>query len=180
MFCYHFFLLISKCISGLYELSSYNFIVHFMVMDSWPVVSRISRVYPEFYAQQHIFQLGVFMLILTFIFFYTIIIYSSVNEHIYTIWIGTDFLSWFQELDFLNEAKNSEKCVQNFRRLSPHIAGSIYVPKVYWTLSSSRILTMEFMDAKEVTDVKGIKELGIRPVDVSNLVSTTVQFLEKK
>ncbi|KAG8062190.1 hypothetical protein GUJ93_ZPchr0003g17106, partial [Zizania palustris] len=76
-----------------------------------------------------------------------------------------------KELDFLNEAKNSEKCLLNFRRLSPHIADSIYAPKVYWNLSSSRILTMEFMDAKEITDVNGIKELGIRPVDVSNLVS---------
>nr|CAB3498961.1 unnamed protein product [Digitaria exilis] len=59
----------------------------------------------------------------------------------------------------------------NLRRLSPHIASSIYVPKVYWNLSTSRILTMEFMDAKEVTDVRGIKEIGIHPVDVSNLVS---------
>ncbi|XP_039831496.1 putative ABC1 protein At2g40090 isoform X2 [Panicum virgatum] len=56
-----------------------------------------------------------------------------------------------KELDFLNEAKNSEKCLDNFRRLSPHIAGSIYAPKVYWNLSTSRILTMEFMDAKEVS-----------------------------
>lgn len=76
-----------------------------------------------------------------------------------------------KELDFLNEAKNSEKCLDNFRRLSPHIAGSIYAPKVYWNLSTSRILTMEFMDAKEVTDVHGIKEIGIHPSDVSNLVS---------
>nr|CAB3493594.1 unnamed protein product [Digitaria exilis] len=59
----------------------------------------------------------------------------------------------------------------NLRRLSPHIASSIYAPKVYWNLSTSRILTMEFMDAKEVTDVRGIKEIGIHPVDVSNLVS---------
>ncbi|RCV41354.1 hypothetical protein SETIT_9G129000v2 [Setaria italica] len=76
-----------------------------------------------------------------------------------------------KELDFLNEAKNSEKCLDNFRRLSPHIASSIYAPKVYWNLSTSRILTMEFMDAKEVTDVHGIKEIGIHPSDVSNLVS---------
>ncbi|GJN23649.1 hypothetical protein PR202_gb11314 [Eleusine coracana subsp. coracana] len=76
-----------------------------------------------------------------------------------------------KELDFLNEAKNSEKCLVNFRRLSPHIAGSIYAPKVYWTLSTSRILTMEFMDAKEITDVRGIKETGMHPADVSNLVS---------
>jgi aarF domain-containing kinase len=30
---------------------------------------------------------------------------------------------------------------------------------------------MEFMDAKEVTDVHGIKSIGIHPADVSNLVS---------
>ncbi|EMS67717.1 hypothetical protein TRIUR3_33699 [Triticum urartu] len=76
-----------------------------------------------------------------------------------------------QELDFLCEAQNSERCLVNFRKLSPHIANSIYTPKVYWNLSTSRILTMEYIDAKEVTDVKGIKDLGIRPVDVSNLVN---------
>lgn len=76
-----------------------------------------------------------------------------------------------KELDFLNEAKNSERCLNNFRKLSPQIAGSIYAPKVYWNLSTSRILTMEFMDAKEVTDVSGIKSIGVHPVDVSNLVS---------
>ncbi|XP_044979810.1 putative ABC1 protein At2g40090 [Hordeum vulgare subsp. vulgare] len=76
-----------------------------------------------------------------------------------------------KELDFLCEAQNSERCLVNFRKLSPHIANSIYTPKVYWNLSTSRILTMEYIDAKEVTDVKGIKDLGMRPVDVSNLVN---------
>jgi aarF domain-containing kinase len=71
----------------------------------------------------------------------------------------------------LNESRNSEKCLENFRRFSPHIAASIYAPKVYWNLSTSRILTMEFMDAKEITDVRGIKETGMHPADVSNLVS---------
>jgi aarF domain-containing kinase len=39
---------------------------------------------------------------------------------------------------------------------------------------------MEYMDAKEVTDVKGIKDLGIRPVDVSNLVSCPVTVVSKQ
>lgn len=69
------------------------------------------------------------------------------------------------------EAANSERCLDNFRKLSPKIANSIYAPKVYWSLSTPRILTMEYMDAKEVTDVKGIKDLGVCPVDVSNLVN---------
>ncbi|KAJ3682659.1 hypothetical protein LUZ60_012886 [Juncus effusus] len=76
-----------------------------------------------------------------------------------------------KELDFLYEARNSERCVKNFKRLSPHIAGSIYAPKVYWNMSTSRVLTMEFMDAAEITDVKAIKSLGLRPYDVSKLVS---------
>lgn len=77
----------------------------------------------------------------------------------------------FQELDFLLEARNNEMCVDNFRRLSPHIAESIYAPKIYWNLSTSRLLTMEFIDAAEVTDVKAIKRHGLRPHDVSKLVS---------
>ncbi|CAA7389902.1 unnamed protein product [Spirodela intermedia] len=76
-----------------------------------------------------------------------------------------------KELDFLYEAKNSEKCLDNFRRLSPHIADYIYAPKVYWTLSTSKLLTMEFMDCAEITDVNAIRGLGLKPTDVSKLVS---------
>ncbi|KAJ4756954.1 Protein kinase superfamily protein [Rhynchospora pubera] len=76
-----------------------------------------------------------------------------------------------KELNFLHEARNSEKCLDNFKRLSPHIAESIYAPKVYWNLSTPRLLTMEFMEAAEVTDVKAIKKHGLRPHDVSKLVS---------
>ncbi|CAA6655150.1 unnamed protein product [Spirodela intermedia] len=72
---------------------------------------------------------------------------------------------------FLYEAKNSEKCLDNFRRLSPHIADYIYAPKVYWTLSTSKLLTMEFMDCAEITDVNAIRGLGLKPTDVSKLVS---------
>jgi len=76
-----------------------------------------------------------------------------------------------KELDFLLEAKNSEKCLDNFRKLSPHIADYIHVPKVYWNLSTSKLLTMEFMDAVQVNDVKAIQRLGIQPNEVAKLVS---------
>ncbi|CAJ2644043.1 unnamed protein product [Trifolium pratense] len=78
-----------------------------------------------------------------------------------------------QELDFLTEAKNSEKCLANFRNLSPHIASYVYAPKVYWNLSTSKLLTMEYMDGAYVNDVKAIKKLGIRPHELSVLVSQT-------
>nr|GEW51894.1 putative ABC1 protein At2g40090 [Tanacetum cinerariifolium] len=78
-----------------------------------------------------------------------------------------------KELDFLNEAKNSVKCMDNFRRLSPHIAAYIYAPTIYWSLSTSKLLTMEFIEAPQVNDLKSIKKLGIRPHDISKLVSQT-------
>ncbi|KAG2332407.1 hypothetical protein Bca52824_003587 [Brassica carinata] len=74
-----------------------------------------------------------------------------------------------KELDFLVEAKNSEKCLDNFRKMSPHIAEYVYAPAVYWNLSSSKLLTMEFMDGAQVNDVANIKKLGIQPYEVSKL-----------
>lgn len=61
--------------------------------------------------------------------------------------------------------------MDNFKKLSPHIAKYIYAPRVYWTLSTSRLLTMEFMDGAQVNDLKNIQQLGLRPADVAKLVS---------
>ncbi|KAL2567796.1 hypothetical protein AAZV13_18G025900 [Glycine max] len=78
-----------------------------------------------------------------------------------------------KELDFLTEAKNSERCVENFHKLSPHIANYVYAPNVYWNLSTSKLLTMEFMDGAYVNDVKTIRKLGINLHELSTLVSQT-------
>ncbi|MBA0868661.1 hypothetical protein Goshw_017111 [Gossypium schwendimanii] len=87
--------------------------------------------------------------------------------------IGFDWFWAFQELDFLIEAKNSVKCLENFRKLSPHIADYVYAPEVHWSLSTSKLLTMEFMDGAYVNDVISIQKLGIQPSDVARLVSQT-------
>lgn len=78
---------------------------------------------------------------------------------------------FYQELDFLVEAKNSVKCMDNFRKLSPHIADYVYAPRIYWNLSTSKLLTMEYMEAAQVNDLKSIQRLGIQPSDVVKLVS---------
>ncbi|CAI9091698.1 OLC1v1026791C3 [Oldenlandia corymbosa var. corymbosa] len=78
-----------------------------------------------------------------------------------------------KELDFMVEAKNSVKCMDNFRRLSPHIARFVYAPLVYWNLSTSKLLTMEYIDGVQVNDLKSIQELGIHPRDVAKLMSQT-------
>ncbi|CAN1174805.1 Putative ABC1 protein At2g40090 [Linum perenne] len=82
-----------------------------------------------------------------------------------------DFSLLEQELDFLIEAKNSERCLENFWRFSPHIAASVYAPKVYWNLSTSKVLTMEYMDGAHVNDIKTIQKLGLQPKEVATLVS---------
>ncbi|KAI3458546.1 hypothetical protein Pfo_015209 [Paulownia fortunei] len=76
-----------------------------------------------------------------------------------------------KELDFLIEAKNNIKCMDNFRRLSPHMAEYIYAPKIYWNLSSSKLLVMEFIDGAQINDRRTIQKLGIQPSDVSKLLS---------
>ncbi|XP_043725430.1 putative ABC1 protein At2g40090 [Telopea speciosissima] len=76
-----------------------------------------------------------------------------------------------KELDFLVEAKNSEKCLDNFRKLSPHLADYVHAPTVYWNLSTSKLLTMEFIDGAQISDVKAIQRLGIQPNEVAKLVS---------
>ncbi|KAI8564217.1 hypothetical protein RHMOL_Rhmol03G0165200 [Rhododendron molle] len=80
-------------------------------------------------------------------------------------------LTIYQELDFLVEAKNSVKCMDNFRKLSPHVVDCVYAPTVYWNLSTSKLLTMEFIEGAQVTDVKKIQGLGIQPNDVAKLLS---------
>ncbi|GFP97640.1 putative abc1 protein at2g40090 [Phtheirospermum japonicum] len=76
-----------------------------------------------------------------------------------------------KELNFLLEAKNSIKCMDNFRKLSPHIAEYVYAPRIYWNLSTSKLLVMEFIDGAQVNDRKTIQKLGIQPSDVSKLLT---------
>lgn len=68
------------------------------------------------------------------------------------------------------EGANSELCAKNFAKMSPHLASQIVFPRVYWELSTSRVMAMEFMEGVGVTDVKAIKNLGVQPSDVARLV----------
>lgn len=75
-------------------------------------------------------------------------------------------------MDFLVEAENSVRCLENFQKHSPHLAAYVYAPEVNWHLSTSKLLTMEFMDGVQVNDVKSIHKLGIQPADIARLVSS--------
>ena len=66
-----------------------------------------------------------------------------------------------QELDFINEGKNSERCQKDLKHL-----GYVYVPKVHWDMTSTRVLTAEFIDGCKVSDVHGIQKMGLSLRDV--------------
>ncbi len=64
----------------------------------------------------------------------------------------------FEEMDYLNEAENAEK----FRNLHLHNS-KIAVPKIYKETTSRRVLTMEWIDGTKLTNLEGVKNLGINP-----------------
>lgn len=70
-----------------------------------------------------------------------------------------------QELDFLNEGKNAEKCATDLKRLP-----FVHVPKVNWNLTTKRILTTEFIDAVKASDLDGIKAMKLNLADVDRRI----------
>jgi ubiquinone biosynthesis protein len=61
-----------------------------------------------------------------------------------------------RELDFITEARNAERFRHNF-------SGSedIYVPKVYWKLTTGRVLVMEDVEGVKVDDIERLRAIGI-------------------
>ncbi len=72
----------------------------------------------------------------------------------------------FEEIDYLNEARNAEKFGQNF-------AGDpqVKVPVIYNQYSSSRFLTLEWIDGIKLTDLEKLKAAGL---DADNLIKIGV------
>ncbi|KAL0276063.1 UNVERIFIED_CONTAM: hypothetical protein PYX00_003726 [Menopon gallinae] len=67
-----------------------------------------------------------------------------------------------KELDFTNEADNNRKVKELFCSFK-----WLKIPDVYPELSTSRVLTMEFVEGAKVTDLKYIRENNINPMDIS-------------
>jgi len=75
-----------------------------------------------------------------------------------------------KEIDFTNEAYNFERFRINFKDIE-----YIKVPKIYWEMSTSRVLTMEFMEGtkineitqdkyKDIFDTKKVAEQGAQAI----------------
>ncbi|MDB9315564.1 AarF/ABC1/UbiB kinase family protein [Spirulina sp. CS-785/01] len=62
----------------------------------------------------------------------------------------------FEEIDYLNEARNGEKFATNFRDDT-----TVKVPAIYWRYTSHRVLTLEWIHGLKLTDTEKIKAVGI-------------------
>ncbi|XP_066157451.1 aarF domain-containing kinase 1-like isoform X1 [Euwallacea fornicatus] len=67
-----------------------------------------------------------------------------------------------QELDFVQEGKNAEKISKIFEYVD-----WLKVPKVRWELTTSRVLSMEFVEGGQVNDLNYITQHQIDPYEIS-------------
>jgi predicted unusual protein kinase regulating ubiquinone biosynthesis (AarF/ABC1/UbiB family) len=72
----------------------------------------------------------------------------------------------FEEIDYVNEAKNAERFANYFKD-----EPKVKAPKIYWGYSTKCVLTMEWIDGVKLTDVEGIKAAGL---DTNELVKIGV------
>ncbi|XDV34492.1 hypothetical protein PO909_004647 [Leuciscus waleckii] len=73
-----------------------------------------------------------------------------------------------QELDFENEGRNSERCAEELKHFK-----FIVVPKVFWDLTSKRVLTAEFCDGCKINNVEEIQRQGLSLKDAADKLVRT-------
>lgn len=70
-----------------------------------------------------------------------------------------------EEVDYASEAHNAERFRRNFRDWR-----AVYVPRIFWTHTTTRVLTMEFIRGTKVTEVEALRARRISPVKVNRLL----------
>ncbi|XP_066257621.1 uncharacterized aarF domain-containing protein kinase 5 [Euwallacea similis] len=79
-------------------------------------------------------------------------------------WILNDFVEALkQELDFVNEGHNGERCARELAHLK-----YVYVPKIFWKYTNTRVLVTEFVEGIKISDVQKLKENGFSLADINN------------
>ncbi|MFN2493445.1 MAG: ABC1 kinase family protein [Pyrinomonadaceae bacterium] len=81
----------------------------------------------------------------------------------------------FEEMDYVKEGRNADRFRYNFRTWR-----AIRVPKIYWSHTSPKVLTLEFIRGAKVVDVEGLRARRISAVKVNRLLVRTYlkQLLE--
>jgi len=61
-----------------------------------------------------------------------------------------------KELDFMNEARNVEHFRKNFQGVD-----FIYIPRVFWEFTTSKVITLEYIDGIKISEVDKIEAAGL-------------------
>jgi len=82
------------------------------------------------------------------------------------MWLANEMkINLPQELDFTQEGRNSEKVSRIFRDFY-----WLKIPGIYWSLSSSRVLVMEYCEGAQINDVENLRKQGVDVYDVSKKI----------
>ena len=73
----------------------------------------------------------------------------------------------FEEMNYLQEARNAEQFAEFYGHMS-----EIYVPSIYWQYTGRRVLTMEWITGTKLTNIKEVEAQGI---DATHLVEVGVE-----
>lgn len=80
-----------------------------------------------------------------------------------------------EEMDYAAEGRNAERFSESFKEWT-----NIHVPKIYWSATTSKVLTMEFIHGTKVTSLEELKARNVSPEKVNRLLIKTYlkQLLE--
>jgi predicted unusual protein kinase regulating ubiquinone biosynthesis (AarF/ABC1/UbiB family) len=103
-------------------------------------------------------------------------VFPSANEN--ADWegmLGEFHATVFEEMDYVKEGRNADRFRYNFRTWR-----AVRVPKIYWTHTRAKVLTLEFIRGTKVIDIEGLRARRISPVKVNRLLVRTYlkQLLE--
>jgi predicted unusual protein kinase regulating ubiquinone biosynthesis (AarF/ABC1/UbiB family) len=71
----------------------------------------------------------------------------------------------FEEMDYAQEGRNADRFRASFREWR-----AVRVPRIHWSHTSARVLTMEFIRGTKVTDLEALRARRISPVKVNRLL----------
>ncbi len=88
--------------------------------------------------------------------------------HDLTLIIDEFGIKLFEEVDYINEGRNAEKFAANFSD-DP----TVKVPSIYWEYTSSRILTLEWINGYKLSELDRIRAAGLNPDKIIEIGVTT-------
>jgi aarF domain-containing kinase len=77
------------------------------------------------------------------------------------------------ELDFLHEGRNGEQCAKDLKNLS-----FVYVPKIYWDYTNTRVLTAEYID--NACKISNVQELKNKNLDIKDIDKKLFQMFAQQ